>query len=124
MIRYVVTSISLLLIAAGLAGYIILWHADHRAIAVPMSSPDGEYIAQFYVLSEGSAKANGDGVLVHHYLVPPWLNSTLVFAAHCEQGELAWRSEKDLSVICEVSQGKPLLFPPPSGIVVTHVGSS
>ena len=122
--KYVVTALVVLLAAVGIYARALLWGVDHTPIGPPSISPNQLYVSQFYSMPESSEVPYGLGVLVSFRFVPAWIQSDLVFAAYCKNGEhLNWREPKELVISCEIETGIPHFSPAPHGIKVTHAGS-
>ena len=123
--KYVAAALVILFAVAGIYARSLLWGIDHTPIGPSSISSNGLYVGRFYSMPESSEVPYGLGVLVNLRFVPAWIQSDLVFAAYCKNGErLTWREPKDLVISCEVETGKPHFYSAPHGIKVTHAGSS
>lgn len=102
---------------------LFIWEASWRLDRIVQGdlASDGNYVAQFWAMPEGSALPYGQGVYVRHWYNPFWATSTLVFAGYCRPKEtLQWLTPNHLLVKCGIAEGAPKSFPPPGNIVVTH----
>ena len=119
--KYVVATVTLVLIGLSVGGWELMWHAGRVRIGEGATSPDGRYVAQFFSLPEGSVAPYGHGAYVRHRHVPLWAVSTLVFWGYCAPNErLYWRKAKELVVQCKPTEGTPKLLTAPAGLQVTH----
>jgi hypothetical protein len=107
-------------LALAAFGYEAMWRTEHSDFGNSAMSPDGEYVAQFFLLPEGSVVPYGMGAHVRYRYVPFWSTSTLVFAGYCDRNQrLYWRNPRELVVECKSVEGTPQLFPAPGDVVVT-----
>lgn len=110
-----------MLIGLSIAGWELMWRTGRARIGDGAVSPDGKYVAQFFLLPEGSVAPYGHGAYVRRPYVPLWSASTMVFGGYCAPNErLYWRSAKELVVQCKPTEGKPMLLPALAGFEVTH----
>jgi hypothetical protein len=115
--KWLVTFALLLLLSVYLWAKAHSWNTFHYQLSAPVISPNGLYYAQVFEVPDGEPKAYGSGVYIGYRLIPPWLSSTLVFAAYCRDETLNWVSAQKLHVSCRTSDD-PILLPAPADIVV------
>ena len=105
--------VAVLIAVLAFGGLELMWRLEHPVIQQASSSPSGTQVAEARSMPEGSVVPYGSGVFLRSkWAVLLSVQSELAFAAYCADITAHWPREQQLSIHCELLEGKPFVAGP------------